>query len=63
MLFFGCQPKEDKPELDFVKIDVFSGRHHIPSSITIDFKSKSISFSDLSQMTIIPEDCLVLLKF
>lgn len=57
MLFFGCQPKEDKPELDFVKIDVFSGQHHIPSSITIDFKSKSISFSDLSQMTIIPEDC------
>lgn len=57
MLLIGCEPKEDKPELDFVKIDIFSGQHHIPSSITIDFKSKSISFSDLTQMTIIPEDC------
>src|SRR5690606_21191793 len=57
ILLIGCEPKEDKPELDFVKIDIFSGQHHIPSSITIDFKSKSISFSDLTQMTIIPEDC------
>ena len=23
MLFFGCQPKEDKPELDFVKIEIY----------------------------------------
>jgi len=57
MLLIGCEPKEDKPVLDYVKIDIFSGQHHIPSSITVDFKSKSITFSDLSQMTIIPEDC------
>ncbi len=56
-LLISCQPKEDKPELDFVKIDIFSGQHHIPSSITVDFKSKSITLSDLSQMTVIPEDC------
>lgn len=57
ILFIGCEPKEDKPELDFVKIDILPILHHIPSSITIDFKSKSISFSDLTQMSIIPEDC------
>ncbi|SFN81431.1 hypothetical protein SAMN05421741_11175 [Paenimyroides ummariense] len=57
MLLIGCEPKETKPELDFVKIDIFSGQLHIPSSITVDFKSKSITFSDLSQMTVIPEDC------
>jgi len=57
MLLIGCEPKDDKPELDFVKIDILPILHHIPSSITIDFKSKSISFSDLTQMSIIPEDC------
>ena len=57
MLLIGCEPKEDNPELDFVKIDILPILHHIPSSITIDFKSRSISFSDLTQMSIIPEDC------
>lgn len=57
ILLIGCEPKEDKPELDFVKIDILCGQHHIPSSITIDFKSKVISLSDLTQMSIISEDC------
>lgn len=57
ILLIGCEPKEDKPELDFVKIDILAIQHHIPSSITIDFKSRSISFSDLTQMSIMPKDC------
>ena len=56
-ILLGCTKKDLEPELDFVKIDIFSDQHHIPSSITVDFKSKSITFSDLSQMTVIPEDC------
>ncbi|WKW46657.1 hypothetical protein P3875_00835 [Myroides sp. JBRI-B21084] len=57
ILFIGCDSKETKTEMNFLKIDIISGQLHIPSSITVDFKSKSISFSDLTQMTIIPEDC------
>lgn len=57
LLFISCVPKEDTMSLDFVKIDILAIQQHIPASITLDFKSKSISFSDLTQMTIIPEDC------
>lgn len=57
IIFISCESKEIKTEMNFLKIDIISGQLHIPSSITIDFKSKSISFSDLTQMTIIPEDC------
>jgi|SRR5690606_649520 len=59
-IIFGvlsCQPKENKPELDYVKIDIYPMQYHIPSSITIDFKSRIVTFSDLSQLQIIPEDC------
>ena len=57
LLIISCQPKQEEPELDYVKIDIFPGQIHIPSSITIDFKSKTLSFTDLTQMVTIPEDC------
>ena len=58
LIISACQSKEDELDLDFVKIDIFSGQLSIPSSITIDLKSRIISFSDLSQMSVIPEDCV-----
>lgn len=57
ILLLGCNSKEEQPELDYVKIDIVPIQHYISSSITIDFKSKIITFSDLSQLEIIPEDC------
>ena len=57
MILFGCKKKENKPELDYVKIDIYPMQYHIPSSITIDFKSRIVTFSDLAQLQIIPEDC------
>lgn len=57
ILLFGCNSKEEQPELDYVKIDIYPILYYIPSSITIDLKSRIITFSDLSQLQIIPEDC------
>ncbi|MBA5792428.1 MULTISPECIES: hypothetical protein [unclassified Flavobacterium] len=57
LILSACQSKEDELALDFVKIDIFSSQLQIPSSITIDLKSRIISFSDLTQMVTIPEDC------
>lgn len=56
MLFFGCQPKEDKPELDFVKIDIFSVQSGKALSIIIDFDSNTLIFDNYGQMPNYPSE-------
>lgn len=57
MLFFGCQPKEDKPELDFVKIEIYPYLAGYPSEIHIDLKNKLIRFSSLQYLSVFEKEC------
>jgi len=36
ILLIGCEPKEDKPELDYVKMEMFPSLGGPPSNISID---------------------------
>src|SRR5690606_227490 len=44
------EPKEEKPELDFVKMDIFSGQTGKALSIIIDFERNILVFDNYGQM-------------
>lgn len=44
LLLIGCEPKEDKPELDFVNIEMFPALGGSPSNIRVDLKNKLLIF-------------------
>jgi len=56
ILLIGCKPKEDKPELDFVKIDIYPIMHEVSSSISIDLLNGIIIFDNYSQLPYYPEE-------
>ncbi|WLD23012.1 hypothetical protein NU10_09825 [Flavobacterium dauae] len=53
----GCQPKEDKPELDFVNIEMFPALGGPPSNIRVDLKNKLLIFSNLQHIGTYNENC------
>lgn len=53
----GCQPKEDKPELDFVNIEMFPALGGPPSNIQADLKNKLLIFSNLQHIGTYNENC------
>jgi len=57
ILLFGCQPKEDKPELDFVKIEIFPYLGGDPSNVYIDLKNKLLTFSSLQLLCVFEKEC------
>jgi len=57
ILLIGCKPKEDKPELDFVKIEIYPYLAGYPSEIYIDLKNKLIRFSSLQYLSVYEKDC------
>ena len=50
ILLIGCEPKEEKPELDFVKMDIFSVQTGKALSIIIDFERNILVFDNYGQM-------------
>lgn len=57
ILLIGCEPKEDKPELDFVKIEIYPYLAGYPSEIYIDLKNKLIRFSSLQYLSVFEKEC------
>lgn len=57
MLLIGCEPKETKPELDFVKIDMDPYLGKCPVNIYIDFKNRTLVFSELQYMAVFEKEC------
>lgn len=57
MLLIGCEPKETKPELDFVKIEIYPYLAGYPSEIYIDLKNKLIRFSSLQYLSVFEKEC------
>ena len=55
ILLIGCEPKEDKPELDFVKMEIFPGSLP-PSTINLDLKNKLLVFNNHTYMNFINEN-------
>jgi len=47
---FGCSPKEKQPELDYVKMDIFSVQTGKALSIIIDFERNILVFDNYGQM-------------
>ena len=58
ILFLGCNAHKEEPELDYVKIDMMPSLNIVSASITIDFKSKTVTFSDIDRIGVFSEDCL-----
>lgn len=58
-LFFliSCQTKEEKSELDYVKIEMFPYLGGPPSTITVDLKNNLITFANLQQIGTYNENC------
>ena len=56
-LLISCQPKEDKPELDFVKIDMDPYLGKCPINIYIDFKNRTLVFGELQYMAVFEKEC------
>lgn len=57
ILLIGCEPKEDKPELDFVNIEIFPLLGGPPSNLKIDLSKRVMIFSNLQHMGSIDENC------
>ena len=57
ILLMGCQPKENKPELDFVNIEMFPALGGPPSNIRVDLKNKLLIFSNLQHISTYNENC------
>lgn len=57
MLLISCQPKEDKPELDYVNIEMFPALGGPPSNIRVDLKNNIITFSNLQHIGTYSENC------
>lgn len=57
ILLIGCEPKEDKLELDFVKIEIYPYLAGYPSEIHIDLKNKLIRFSSLQYLSVYEKEC------
>ena len=57
MLLIGCKPKEDKPELDFVNIEILPLLGGPPSNLKIDLSKRVMIFSNLQHMGSIDENC------
>lgn len=57
LILSACQPKEEKPELDYVRIEMFPFLGGPPSNINIDLKNNLITFSNLQQLSLLNEDC------
>lgn len=53
---FGCSEKELKPELDYVRIEIYPYFEY-PSEIQIDLKNKFIRFSSLQHLTVYEKQC------
>ena len=56
IFLIGCSKKEPKPELDYVNIDIVPSIGPAPSTIAINFVSKTITFTNLLQWALVPED-------
>lgn len=50
LLLISCQHKQEEPELDFVKMDIFSVQTGNALSIIIDFHNNSLVFDNYGQI-------------
>lgn len=56
ILLIGCEPRENKPELDFVNISLFPALL-MPSDITINFESRTVTFTHTSECLSLKNNC------
>ena len=56
MILSACQNNDKEPELDFVKIDIFSVQSSIACSVMIDFENNKLIFDSYGQMPNYPSE-------
>ncbi|WP_177763494.1 hypothetical protein [Flavobacterium sp. I3-2] len=54
---FGCSKKEVKPDLDYVRIEMFPAMQFSPATLEIDLIKKTFIFSGLQQISSIDAEC------
>lgn len=62
IFLFGCSKQEPKPELDYVRIEIYPAFYY-PSEIQIDLKNKFIKFSSLQYLTVYENQCDTLFEY
>lgn len=57
IFLIGCSKQEPKPELDYVRIEMFPSMQFPPATLEIDLIKKTLIFSGLQQVNSIDAEC------